>query len=364
MPTARDLSDLCGSLLVVGFPGTTLDDDTARAIRERRRAGVIRFRRNIESVESTHELVGTIRAASDGEIFIGVDQEGGRVTRVPAPAVALPPMRILGDIGDLALTRRAGTVVGAELSAIGFNVNFAPVLDVDSNPRNPIIGDRAFSRDPSKVADHGIAFAEGLQSAGVLACGKHFPGHGDTHTDSHLELPTIRRDRAGLDAVELLPFRRAAKLARALMTAHVVYEGLDPGVPATHSRRILTDLLRRDLGFDGLVFSDDLEMRAVADRHTVEDSAVTSIRAGCDVLLVCKDPTLADRAHLALVREATRDRNFRARCEDASHRSRAARAEFPFRPAPSRAALRHALERSGGSSLLVDIQESSRERQQ
>jgi beta-N-acetylhexosaminidase len=355
--TTTELSTLCGALIVGGFPDPTLDADTVRALASGHRAGVILFRRNVESVEAVHALSSEIlevSPASPGP-FIAVDQEGGRVMRLPAPVLQLPPMRVLGNIGDAGLARRAGAALGHELRAIGFNLDFAPVLDVDSNPDNPVIGDRSFSRNPERVGELGAAFAEGLESAGVLACGKHFPGHGDTDRDSHLDLPIVRHSRARLDGVELVPFRRAARSAGSLMTAHVVYDALDPTVPATCSFRVVTDLLRRELGYEGLVFSDDLEMRALADRASVEESSVMALRAGCDVLLVCKDFELASRAHAALVRECEQDAVFLERCLDAKSRSEAARRKFPARPASSAVSLRQALEASGGAALLEEI---------
>jgi beta-N-acetylhexosaminidase len=358
MTLARELSDLCGALLLVGFDGETLDAETARALSERRRAGLILFRRNVASIEQVYELCGEIARATTAEHgpFIAVDQEGGRVMRLPAPAIQLPPMSVLGALGQEGLARRAGAAMGAELFAMGINLDFAPVLDVDSNPENPVIGDRSFGRDPGLVADFGRAFIQGLQARGVLACGKHFPGHGDTDTDSHLALPIVRHPRERLEAVELIPFRWAAREAGSLMTAHVVYEALDPDVPATLSPKISTDLLRREVGFHGVLFSDDLEMRALADRYTVEESAVGAIRAGCDVLLVCKDASLADRAHRALVREAEQDEGFRSRCIQAAERSRSARRRFPVRRAPSVEALLRAIDESGATGVMADIQ--------
>lgn len=324
---------ICGDLLVVGIEGPALDASTAKALSEGRRAGVILFRRNIPDVAAAHALCTEISRCTRGlSPFIAVDQEGGRVARLPSPVVQLPPMRVLGDLGDVELVRRAGATLGAQLHAIGFNVDFAPVLDVDSNPENPIIGDRSFARDPKRVAELGAAFAQGLESAGVMSCGKHFPGHGDTDKDSHLELPVVRHSLERLERVELLPFREAGAGVSSLMTAHVVFEALDPGIPATHSYRIVTDLLRGEMGYQGLVFSDDLEMKALAAHHTPEEAAVRAIRAGCDVLLVCKDADVAERAHRALVQEAERDAGFRDRCVDASRRSRTMRERFPARP--------------------------------
>jgi beta-N-acetylhexosaminidase len=323
---ALPVEHLSGELLVSGFEGTVLDAPLEAALRSGRRAGVILFRRNIESLEQVAALNARIaRSAGDVPLLVSVDQEGGRVERLKAPFPELPPMRELGRAGDVRRIEDAGQTVGRALAELGFTLDFAPVLDVDSNPDNPVIGDRAFSDDPAAVARLAGAFARGLAAGGVLACGKHFPGHGDTDTDSHLDLPFVRHDAARLRSVELAPFAALAGELPALMSAHVVYDALDPGVPATLSHRIATELLRGELGFRGVLFSDDLEMRALADRYTVEEAAIGAIAAGCDVLLVCRDAELADRAHEALCREAERSDAFRARCEEAAARSRGLR---------------------------------------
>jgi beta-N-acetylhexosaminidase len=337
------LTQVCGQLLVGGFAGEELPASYAAALRDGRRGGAILFRRNCGDLARVASLCTAIRDAAGPSLppFIGVDQEGGRVTRLPAPFLALPAARRLGATGDEALVRRAGSAAGAELAALGFNLDFAPVLDVDSNPANPIIGDRAFGSDPERVARLGFAFAAGLEGEGVLACGKHFPGHGDTSVDSHLDLPVVDHARARLDAVELAPFRAAARGGVAtLMTAHVLCPALDPDVPATLSRRVCTDLLRGELGFEGVLFSDDLEMRAVAARWSVEETAVAAVRAGCDALLVCSREDWQERALEALVREAEKDGAFRARCEASAARSLALRRRFPPKPLGAEAALR------------------------
>ena len=227
-------------------------------------------------------------------------------------------MRLLGEIGDLALIQRAARAVAVELAAVGINLDFAPVLDVDSNPDNPVIGDRSFGRDPRTAMRGAVAFLQGLQERGVLACGKHFPGHGDTSVDSHFDLPVITHGRARLEQIELPPFRAASGAGIAsMMTAHVVCEALDPGVPATLSRSICASLLRAEIGFEGVLFSDDLEMAAVAARYPIEETAVEAVWAGCDALLVCKSEDLQDRAHEALVKKAEQDRRFRDRCAEA-----------------------------------------------
>lgn len=339
-PSDLPLSVLCGQLVVGGFHGLDLPARFATALREGRRGGAILFRRNLPDLTVAHRLTRALVEAAGPELppFIGVDQEGGRVARLPAPFPKLPPMRVLGTIGDTELVRRAARAVGRELLALGFNLDFAPVLDVDSNPDNPIIGDRSFGRDPARVAACAVAFGEGLEAEGVLACGKHFPGHGDTSVDSHVDLPIIHHDRARLEAVELPPFRAAAAAGMAtMMTAHVVVTSIDAAVPATLSRAVCTDLLRAEVGFRGVLFSDDLEMAAVAARYPIETSAVASIEAGCDALLVCSDEDLQDRAHEALVKAAERDARFRARVEEAATRVLEARRRMPPRPVSAEA---------------------------
>jgi len=338
MPEGLDLDQLTGQLLVVGFQGTTLPDALRADLAAGRRGGVIVFKRNLPSLEVAWSLNQQAVSATPPELppFVALDQEGGRVARLPAPFLKLPPMRKLGQLADAELVRRVGRCLGEELAPLGYNLDFTPVLDVDSNPQNPVIGDRAFSADPAEVARLAGALLEGLQSAGVMACGKHFPGHGDTSLDSHLDLPFVRHPEERLRAIELPPFADAVKRGVAtLMTAHVVYDALDAGCPATLSPRIAQRLLRDELGFEGVLFSDDLEMRALADRMSVEESAVGSIRAGCDALLVCSDLALAERARAALVRAAEAEPAFRARCEQAATRCLAARRRFPPRPAAS-----------------------------
>jgi beta-N-acetylhexosaminidase len=348
------LRQTCGQLLVGGFAGDTLPASFAAALRSGLRAGAILFRRNVPELGQTAALCEAIRdAAGDVPPFVAVDQEGGRVTRLPAPFLTLPPARKLAATGDEDLVRRAGAAVGEELAALGFNLDFAPVLDVDSNPANPIIGDRAYGSDPGTAARFGLAFAAGLASAGVLGCGKHFPGHGDTSVDSHLALPVVDHGRARLDAVELAPFRAAARAGLpTLMTAHVVLPALDAGVPATLSKRVCTDLLRAELGFGGLLFSDDLEMKAVADRYSVEESAVGAVRAGCDALLVCSREDWQERALDALVREAERDPAFALRCRESASRSLVLRRRTPPRPLGREGAL--AVVGSATSRALAD----------
>jgi beta-N-acetylhexosaminidase len=329
-------SVLAGQLIVGGFAGGDLSTSFAGELAAGRRAGAILFRRNLPTVERAAELCAELAQKAPAELvpFIGVDQEGGRVVRLPAPALALPPMRELASLGDLELVRAAARAVGEELRAIGFNIDFAPVLDVNTEAQNPVIGDRAFGSDARTVARFGVAFARGLQESFVLACGKHFPGHGDTAADSHTALPVVRHGRARLDQVELPPFRAAIGAGiGALMTAHVVYPELDAGVPATLSRSICASLLRAELGFEGVLFSDDLEMKAVAASWPIEKAAVEAVWAGSDALLVCSDEGQQARAHEGLLHAIERDTRFRDRCIEAVGRSLKVRRLCPPRAA-------------------------------
>ncbi len=357
-PSDLPLPVLCGQLIVGGFAGTTLPERYAEALRAGLRGGAILFRRNVPDLATTHALCRAIRDAAGSSFppFLGVDQEGGRVARLPSPFPKLPPMRVLGAVGDATLARRAGRVIGEELAALGFNLDFAPVLDVDSNPDNPIIGDRAFGRTPKVVAELAVAFGLGLEEAGVLSCGKHFPGHGDTSVDSHVGLPIVHHAVERLHAIELAPFEAAARAGLGtMMTAHIVVTSIDDRVPATLSRAVCTDLLRGAVGFRGVLFSDDLEMAAVAVQYPVEVSAVEAVRAGCDVLLVCSNEDWQDRAHAALVQEATRDPAFRERCVEAAGRSLEARRRLPPRPVEDASTLVSLVGRAEAVALQGEI---------
>jgi beta-N-acetylhexosaminidase len=332
-----DYDRLAGAVIVGGFDGLVAPSELLSRIADGRLAGVTIFKRNIESplqlARLVDGLVSAARTGSQAPPLVSIDQEGGRVARLRAPLVELPPMRRFGEYDDGSLTRRALALLGAQLAALGCTTDFAPVADVDSNPANPVIGDRSFSRDPHKCATHVVAAIEGLRSSGVLACAKHFPGHGDTELDSHLALPVLRHDRARIDAIELPPFRAAiAAGVASVMTAHVVFEGVEKDLPATLSKKIVTDLLRRELGFAGVCFSDDLHMKAVADRYGIADSAVRSIEAGCDALLVCTDIDSHELARLALAARARTDAAFADRLSEAGGRLRAMRKSAP--PAP------------------------------
>ena len=257
--------------------------------------GIILMGRNIGTPDETAAQIAGMqaRAAELGlpPLFVAVDQEGGRVQRLGPPRYpARPSAREIGQSEDAeARARVEAASLGRELRALGFNWDFAPVLDVDNNPDNPVIGDRSYSPDPERVAALGVQAVRGLQEdAGILACGKHFPGHGDTDTDSHLALPRISHSRARLESVEMVPFRAAlAAGLGAVMTSHILFPAIDPTLPATLSPAILTGLLREEIGFEGLVITDDLEMRGIADHWGAGEAAVLAVLAGADLLLCC-----------------------------------------------------------------------------
>jgi len=276
---------------MVGFLGTSVSPDVASFLKEYKPGGVILFSRNLESVEQMVNLTNGLQACSPhSPLLISIDQEGGRVSRLPKGFTIFPPCDLLGRCNSTELAYAAAATIAKELRAVGVNMNMAPVLDVNSNPDNPVIGDRAFGATPDVVCELGLATAAGLQDNKVVACGKHFPGHGDTSVDSHKELPVVEASRERLEAVEFPPFRRAVQQGIvSMMTSHVLYRVLDPELPATLSPTIIENFLRQKLQYDGVVLTDDLEMRAIIDHYGIEDAAVRAVLAGCDVLLICKD---------------------------------------------------------------------------
>jgi beta-N-acetylhexosaminidase len=326
------LRQVCGSLVVGGFRGTTLPRPFEERLAAGELGGAILFAHNVTAdPQQIAALCASIaRAGAELPPIVSVDQEGGRVARIKDCVVRLPPAFAVAHLDDARIERLAN-VLGTQLAALGFSMDYAPVLDVHTNPDNPVIGDRAFATEPARATTAAMAFARGLAAAGVAPCGKHFPGHGDTETDSHLELPRVRHDRARLDSIEIAPFKAAARELPAIMTAHVVYDALDR-VPATLSKAIATTLLREELGFRGVLVSDDLGMRAVAATHGAGEAAVLSVEAGCDLLLVCADEGAQAAAVDALAERAERDDAFRARCEEAAARVRDLRRAF--RPKP------------------------------
>ena len=283
------LEEKIGQLIVVGLPGKKVTEGDRRLIEEVRPGGFILFERNAKAPAQLRDLCQHLRAlVRPQKPFILIDHEGGRVSRLSKPFTHFPSQASLGKAGDTALTEASFFASALELSAIGINMHLSPVLDVWTNPKNRVIGDRAFGRDPHAAAELGTAAVRGILEAGLLPVGKHFPGHGGTTGDSHVELPRSRVARRTILSRELIPFRAALKAGLpALMTAHVVFPALDPGRPASLSKKIVTGLLRKKMGFRGLVLTDDLQMGAIAQHHSLPEASLLALEAGADLLLIC-----------------------------------------------------------------------------
>ncbi|MEV0714790.1 glycoside hydrolase family 3 protein [Asanoa sp. NPDC050611] len=297
-----ELLRLAATVLQPGFVGTTPPDWVRRWLGEGL-GGVALFARNVRDPQQVAALTAALRAER-ADVLVAVDEEAGDVTRFESRTGSSRPGNLaLGAVDDVALTQEVAHDLGRELAAAGVNLDYAPDADVNNNPDNPVIGVRSFGADPALVARHTAAWIAGLQAAGVAACAKHFPGHGDTAVDSHHDLPRIPRDRAGLDAVELLPFRAAiAAGVQAVMTGHLLVPAIDPTLPATLSRSVLTGLLRDELGFEGAVITDGMEMRGLVDQFGFETAVVAALAAGADAICVGGDN--ADEATAERLRAA------------------------------------------------------------
>jgi beta-N-acetylhexosaminidase len=360
--TFPSLARACGQLISVGFDGTEAPDHLLRWIADGEVGSVMLFRPNIAGPAQVAALVGALRRAApaDAPLIVAIDQEGGLVQRLRAPLTEWPDMLSVGGHGDPALTEQVGRALGSELAALGIGWDFAPVLDVHTNPENPVIGNRAFGTTPDAVALHALAFWRGLTAAGLVGSGKHFPGHGDTHADSHFTLPVVAHDVERRHAVELAPFAAAARAGiDSIMTAHVIYPALDRNWPATLSHRILTELLRGELGFTGVIVSDDLGMKAVADRYPIEEIAVNSIAAGADHLLIREPLTRQRAAFEALVRAAESRAEIRARAEESAARVLQMKAKARVGMPASEAALPSLLGMESSKALAAMIKRGS-----
>lgn len=303
---AMSLEEKIGQMLLAGVKGTTVDAAAKRMIAEDHVGGIILFKNNLSGgLSSSIELLNGLKAANLGNpvpLFLSVDQEGGRVSRLPKEFEPMPASAVVGKTGDAALAERMGSLISRQLRLLGFNVDFAPVLDTFSNPANTVIGDRSFGSQPELVGRMGAAEMVGLQQGGILPVVKHFPGHGDTAVDSHHDLPIVRKTEAELMKLELLPFMHAIESgAEAVMVAHILFPELDPDLPASLSKPIITGLLRDKLGFDGVVITDDLAMGAIAKNYGAAEAAIRSVEAGGDILLMAHSYDTAHRIYEALL---------------------------------------------------------------
>jgi beta-N-acetylhexosaminidase len=359
--SSKELRRHIGQLAIAGFAGYEIPPEMRSMAREFDLGGVILFSRNVEAPDQVAEVSRQAQTLADElPLWVSVDQEGGRVARLKAPFTLWPPMQTLGRSGDEQLAARFAKALAAELKAVGISLDYTPVLDILTNPKNPAIGDRALAERAEDVARLGRTIITTLQSAGIAACGKHFPGHGDTSTDSHHELPIIEHPPDRIEAVELVPFRAAIEAdVAAIMTAHILIPAIDEERPATLSPRIVGGMLKEKLGYTGPVLSDDLEMRAIGQKYGVPEAAVLAIAAGCDVVLLCGASQETQYATFEALIRALETRTLSVkRVEDALERHRRAKERFlaPAHPRPlSGAALRAALGRDEHQAVAAEM---------
>lgn len=296
------IKDIIGQHFFIGISGHALTADEKNFIVENNIGGVCLFGRNVADPKQVHELCYEIQSlrhkqAEKAPLFIGIDMEGGRVHRLKAPFTVWPAVKKLGDLDAPTVSFHFANRMGQELKAVGINLDFAPCVDIFTNPANTVIGDRSLSSDPEEVAKHASALVRGYIKSGIVTCAKHFPGHGNTLVDSHEDLPVENADLARLEAVELIPFRRAVK-ARVdmIMTSHIKFPLIDPEWPATLSEIFIKKMIREDLRYRGVIVTDDLGMKAMTKHYGIEEVPVRALQAGVDLLLYCNDPEVPPQA--------------------------------------------------------------------
>ena len=345
---------------MAGFPGHTVPPELRSLAREFDLGGVVLFARNVDEPEQVADISRQAREmAEELPLWVSVDQEGGRVARLKGPFTRWPAMATLGRSGDDGLAARFAAALAAELTAVGISLDYTPVLDILTNPSNPAIGDRALADRAEDVARLGRVIIETLQGAGIAACGKHFPGHGDTSLDSHHDLPLVEHPPDRLRRVEMVPFRTAIEAGVAgIMTAHILIPSLDDR-PATISPAIVSGILKGELGHRGLVFTDDMEMKGISVPRGVPDAAVQAIIAGCDVALLCGPSQETQFATVeGLIRAAEDGSLPLKRIEDALTRQRRVKERFLASPQPkplSGTALRAALGRDEYQAIADEM---------
>ncbi len=285
------LDEKIGQLFIIGFEGTVLDNALKELILQKHIGGVILFKRNIKDAEQLIALNNSIKEINSNNktpLFVSVDEEGGRVSRMPDQVKKLPSGKTIGEINSSSLSYEVGSLLALKTKAFGFNMDFAPVLDIWSNPQNTVIGDRAFGTTPEAVLENGIPLMNGIRDGGVIPVVKHFPGHGDTIVDSHFGLPAVDYDVERLESFEWVPFQSAIEnQADVVMIAHILMTKIDPVNPASLSKILITEVLRDRMGFDGVVITDDMTMDAIEENYSTGEAAVKSVLAGSDILLVC-----------------------------------------------------------------------------
>ena len=289
------MTDRLGQLFMMGIEGHSLTQEEKTFITKNNIGGIVLFGRNVESPRQLFDLCAEIQSLKSQmkdqvPFFIGIDMEGGRVARLKAPFTQWPAMAQLGKLDSTSLAFRLAHDMGVELKSIGINLNFAPCVDVLTNPQNQVIGDRSLGSDPEEVSKMASALGRGFIKSGIIACAKHFPGHGNTLLDSHEDLPIEKMTLAEIEAGPLLPFKKVFRARLDMvMTAHILFEVIDPQWPVTLSEKFLKQFLREELRYRALVISDDLDMKALRKNHSVETIAVQAMKAGCNLLLYCNE---------------------------------------------------------------------------
>lgn len=287
------LKEKVGQLVISGIDGYTNDEHSRELIESYKVSGFIILGQNVRDTNQTLNLINSLKASNSNNkipLFFGIDEEGGRISRLPAEFIKLPTNKVIGQKNNSDLSYNIGSLLGDELKAFGLNMDFAPVLDINSNPKNPIIGDRAFGENADIVSKLGIATMKGIQSKNIISVVKHFPGHGDTSVDSHIGLPVVNNDLNRLKSLELIPFSKAIQNgADVVMVAHILLPKIDKENPASFSKAVINEVLRNYLNYNGVVITDDMTMGAIVNNYDIGQAAVKSLNAGTDIILVCHD---------------------------------------------------------------------------
>ena len=333
MASKKGLKELVGQLFLVGFNGYSVPADFKKLIQEHHIGGTIYFKRNVQSpaqlAELSNEIQFSCRTSEIPPLFISIDHEGGKVNRLVKPFTKFPGNDYLGELGSPKIGFEFGAILGKELKAVGININYAPVVDVNTNDDNPVMKNRMFSRDPEVCGRLGSAVCRGLQKMNVMAVAKHFPGHGDTTEDSHFALPRVDKTLAELEAIELVPFKRVIRSrVEGIMTAHILNPHLDTKYPATLSEATIEGLLRKEMRFSKIVFTDDMEMKAISDHYGPEEAAVMAVKAGCDVLIYRGDQGIHVGAIEAVIKAVENKKIPMATLEKAYARIQSAKAVY------------------------------------
>lgn len=285
------LEEKVGQLFIFGFDNDEIESTVLNLVQEHYIGGFIFFKKNISTLEEGLYNLNTLKEMNKDNpipLFLAIDEEGGRVSRMPKDFLKLPSPKKIGDIDNEDISFEYGRILGNRLGSLGFNMDFAPVLDINSNPKNPVIGDRSFGSTVEPVVDNGLMAMKGIQSKNIISVVKHFPGHGDTKIDSHVDLPIVDKNMEELEALELAPFKKAIEAnADSIMIGHILFPKIDEKNPATFSKNIINDVLREEVSFDGLIISDDMTMGAIMENYNVEDTVVEFFKAGGDIALVC-----------------------------------------------------------------------------